>query len=241
MIKKITIITIVRNDNPGLNKTIDSVLSSKVECEHLIIDGSDHKLLTNSKPANLKHIWGRDEGISDGFNRGIFLSSGKYILFLNAGDELLPHVDKLIGDALGDDCIDCAWFSVFRIFEDGQRIIFKPRLRYLRYAMSAPHQGLIMRREIFSEIGNFPLQKFSMDQYVALKLISRYPKYKIKCFDSPIATYPSGGHSSRGGYQPFIYNIWNVLRIRPLDAPLAILANIFLIIKSTYTRLEIND
>ena len=232
----LTIVTIVRNDYSGLNKTIDSVLKSEVKCEHLIIDGSDHKLLIHNKPWYLKQIWGKDKGISDAFNKGISLSSGTYILFLNAGDELLPHSGQLISSVLRDDFLDCAWFSVYRTFGCGQKIIFKARLRYLRYAMSAPHQGLIMRKNIFLEIGNFPLQKFSMDHYVALKLIYRYPKYSIKCFDSPIATYPSGGHSSKGGGRPFIYNVWNVLRIRPSDAPFAILANLFLIAKSRFTR-----
>jgi glycosyltransferase involved in cell wall biosynthesis len=230
--KNLTIITIVRNDVVGLNKTVASVLMSEVDCEHLIIDGSNRRLQTAISPRYLKHFWGRDQGISDAFNKGIKLSTGKYILFLNAGDELIPQANQLIGNLLEDESLDCAWFSVLRVFENGEKRIYRPRLRYLRFAMSAPHQGLIMRKSIFSQIGKFPLQKFSMDHYVALKLISLKPKYKIRCFPLPIATYPSGGHSSQGGSLPFIYNIWNTLRIRPYDFPLAILVNLLLIVKS---------
>ena len=234
--EKLTIVTIVKNDNPGLDKTIDSVSNSGIECEHLIIDGSDHKTSTPCYPKHLKYFWGIDQGISDAFNKGIELSSGKYILFLNAGDELLPNAGQVIGDALKDDSLDCVWFSVYRILENGHKKIFIPRLKYLRFAMSAPHQGLILRRAVFSEIGKFPLQKFSMDHYVALRIITRYPKYKIQTFSLPIATYPSGGHSSIGGDWPFIYNAWNTLRVRPYDFPLAFFANLILIAKSRYSR-----
>jgi len=230
--KKLTIITVVKNDNVGLNKTIKSVLSSKIECEHLIIDGSNSKLLLCSDHNFIRHIWGSDSGISDAFNKGVSIASGQYILFLNAGDELLPSAKELINSFLTDDCVDCIWFAVYRILENGQKSIFKPRLKYLKYAMTAPHQGLFLRKDIFSEIGGFPYQKYSMDHYVSLKIISKYPKYKIKCFNIPIATYPSGGHSSQGGGWPFIYNIWNTLRIRPFYFPIAILVNILLIFKS---------
>jgi glycosyltransferase involved in cell wall biosynthesis len=239
--KKLTIVTIVRNDSPGLSRTIQSVFTSGVKCEHLIIDGSDHRLSTPANINYLRHIWGCDQGISDAFNKGILLSTGKYILFLNAGDELLPNTGQMIGDALTDNSLDCAWFSVYRILEGGQKIIYIPRLKYLRFAMSAPHQGLILRKAIFSEIGKFPLQKFSMDHYVALRIITRHPKYKIQTFSFPIATYPSGGHSSMGGDWPFIYNAWNTLRIRPYDFPLAFFANLFLMAKSRCSRWNTND
>lgn len=238
---KLSIITIVKKDTVGLNKTIDSVLASKIVCEHLIIDGSESKLYINKAPEYLKHFWGSDQGISDAFNRGIFLSSGQYLLFLNAGDELLPNASQLISEACQNDSIDCAWFPVFRMLEDGRAIIFKPRLKYLRYAMSAPHQGLIMQRKVFTELGGFPMQKYAMDHYLVLKMISASPGYLIKCFNSPIATYPSGGHSTRGGNLPFIYNIWNVIRISPKDFPVAILANLFLIAKSKFIKRKIND
>jgi glycosyltransferase involved in cell wall biosynthesis len=238
--RKLTIVTIVRNDTSGLNKTIDSVLIGGIECEHLVIDGSDHMLPTVNKPKYLRHIWGSDQGISDAFNKGISLSSGIYILFLNAGDELLPNAKQLIVDVLVKESLDCAWFSVYRVLGGEKKILFKPKLKYLRYAMSAPHQGLIMRRDIFFEIGGFPLQKYSMDHYVALKIISRHPKYHIESFNSPIATYPSGGHSSMGASLPFLYNVWNVIRVRPFDAPVAIFANFLLIAKSKYSQWKNN-
>jgi glycosyltransferase involved in cell wall biosynthesis len=238
--KKITIITIVKNDEIGLTRTIASVLRSGIKCEHLIIDGSNHKLKPNNEPEYLRYVWGQDQGISDAFNKGALLANGEYIFFLNAGDDLLPDSALLIEDAINSAASDIAWFSVYRILESGQKKIYRPRLKYLPYAMSAPHQGLIMKRKIFIDIGPFPDQKYSMDHYLALRIISKKPKYKIKCSDSPIATYPSGGHSSKGRFMPFIYNIWNVLRIRPLDFPVALMVNIYLILKLEYARLKIN-
>ena len=237
---KLSIVTIVKNDDAGLNSTIESIINSKIPCEHIIVDGSDLKLSPATLSKNTKHFWGPDQGISDAFNRGIILASADYILFLNAGDELLPVAAPLIIDTLGDDRLDCIWFSVLRILEGGKKTIFIPRLKYLKYAMSAPHQGLIVRKSIFLEIGNFPMQKYSMDHHFALRIISRNPKYKIVSFDLPIATYPSGGHSSKGGSLPFFFNILNTLKIQPIYLPISIMVNLGLIIKHSYIKIRNN-
>lgn len=240
IVRKISVITIVKNDYQGLNKTIKSVQDSGLQCEHLIIDGSNQKLEKLNCSNNLVYIWGVDYGISDAFNKGVSLATSEYVLFLNAGDELLDKAALLIQEVLVDKRVDAAWFSVLRISEGRRKTIYRPRIKYLYYAMSAPHQGLILRRKVFSEIGGFPYQKYSMDHYLALKLISRSPKYKISCFYEPIATYPSGGHSSKGGNLPFIYNVWNVLRINPLGLPIAIVVNFYLMAKSTFSKLKVS-
>ena len=60
--------------------------------------------------------------------------------------------------------------------------------------MSCPHQGMIIKKDIFSKIGLFPLQKYSMDHYLALKLLKTEPKIKVD--NNAIAIYPSGSHST---------------------------------------------
>ena len=87
----ISIITVVFNDEKDLENTIKSVLLQDYDnLEFIIIDGgSSGKVITKIKKYE-SHIdyWisQKDRGIWDAWNKGIRLSTGKFICFLNVGD-----------------------------------------------------------------------------------------------------------------------------------------------------------
>ena len=87
----ISIITIVRNDLPGLTTScgsLEPIFASDVE--HVVVDGSTksdvRNFLSLRRKGRLKWISEPDEGIYDAMNKGLALASGSYVLFLNAGD-----------------------------------------------------------------------------------------------------------------------------------------------------------
>lgn len=87
----ISIITIVRDDLPGLAAScasLEPILASDIE--HVVVDGSTksdvRNFLSLRRRGRLKWISGPDEGIYDAMNKGLALASGSYVLFLNAGD-----------------------------------------------------------------------------------------------------------------------------------------------------------
>jgi glycosyltransferase involved in cell wall biosynthesis len=228
----LTIITVVRNDQPGLNRTMRSVLSELPYAEHLIVDGSDRSLDILPESGKIRVVRGRDRGISHAFNRGILNATGDYIIFINAGDALTDGAGVTIGHALAHSDVDCHWFSVYREAADGALSLYRPRLQWLRYAMSAPHQGMMLRRDVFSEIGLFPLQRYSMDHHLSVRLLKRLPTYAIRTSPEIVAYYPVGGHSTQGGVKPFVANCWNVARLDIARLPLACLLNGYLALKS---------
>jgi putative colanic acid biosynthesis glycosyltransferase len=88
----ISIITIVRDDLPGLATSCASLepfFASDIE--HVVVDGSTkgdvRNFLSLRRKGRLKWISGPDEGIYDAMNKGLALASGSYVLFLNAGDK----------------------------------------------------------------------------------------------------------------------------------------------------------
>lgn len=228
----LTIVTVVRNDINGLNLTINSVAKNFPNADHCIIDGSDQPLLLSPPRENVQIFWGRDRGISHAFNKGLIFARGDYVLFINAGDELLADAQANVVPLLLSGDYDCLWFPVYRIYSATNFYIYRPRLKYINYGMSAPHQGMIVRRIVFSEIGLFPLQKYSMDHYLAMKLCCRIPRYKIGIFDFILANYPVGGHSTKGGVVPFLFNMWNTLRIAPERFLSSCVVNFGLAVKS---------
>ena len=86
---KFSIITVVKNDDKNLEKTIKSILSQKNfdEIEYIIIDGKSNdntlQIINKYKKEINKIISEEDNGIYDAMNKGIKLSSGEIIGFCN--------------------------------------------------------------------------------------------------------------------------------------------------------------
>jgi len=89
--KKVSIVTIVKNDSAGLEKTIKSVKAQTFEdYEFIVADGGSDELVLSAAEKNKSAIdlflKGPDKGIYDGMNKGIAAAQGTYIIFMNAGD-----------------------------------------------------------------------------------------------------------------------------------------------------------
>lgn len=235
----LSVITVVRNDPVGLQQTLSNLLFefANDSVEFVVIDGSDVALRV---PADhrVKHFSGRDQGISHAFNKGVLRATGQFVLFINAGDTLVENVGpSLLRTLMQDPEADCHWYPVWRVSEGpgGQAMsLYTPRLRWLKYAMSAPHQGMVMNRMAYTRTGLFPLQRYAMDQDVAMRLVLASPAMRVVVHEEMLAYYPiDDGHSTQGRWRPFLYNLLNVARFKPVNLPLAILANAYLIVKST--------
>lgn len=95
---KLTIITICYNNLIGLKKTVASVENQSFkDFQYIIIDGASNdgtphylKKLSFSE-TNYLFISEKDSGIYNAMNKGIRLSQGEYLLFLNSGDCLYDN------------------------------------------------------------------------------------------------------------------------------------------------------
>lgn len=93
---QLSIITINRNNASGLKRTLTSISSqSFAEFEYIVIDGSSTdescELLQAFKQPELsgfRFISEPDTGIYNAMNKGISMAKGRYLLFINSGDEL---------------------------------------------------------------------------------------------------------------------------------------------------------
>lgn len=90
---KLSIITINLNNRGGLQKTINSVIAQSFhDYEWIVIDGGStdgsKKLIEQYTDHFAYWVSEPDKGIYNAMNKGIMVSHGDYLLFLNSGDWL---------------------------------------------------------------------------------------------------------------------------------------------------------
>jgi glycosyltransferase involved in cell wall biosynthesis len=93
--KLISVITVTKNCALTLATTFDSISAIKTEeIEYIVIDGdsTDSTLKVVAQYANIidSVVSEADSGIYDAMNKGVTRASGKYVLFTNGDDELVP-------------------------------------------------------------------------------------------------------------------------------------------------------
>lgn len=89
----ISIVTVNYNDSVGLKKTLDSVFSQNIsrdQFQYIVVDGAstDGTLELMENCGVDTFLSEPDSGIFNAMNKGLSLSKGKHVLFLNAGDIL---------------------------------------------------------------------------------------------------------------------------------------------------------
>ena len=157
---KLSIITINLNNKAGLQKTIDSVITQTCkDFEWIIIDGgsTDGSRELIEKYADNVSYWisEPDRGIYNAMNKGIRLSHGEYLYFLNSGDSffdknvlsnivpLLLGKDYYVGDEMRDGCL------MEQKISSSQQICDSMIKKWI------PHQTVFTNRRIFDTYGMY--------------------------------------------------------------------------------------
>lgn len=144
---KLSIVTINYNNKTGLKKTLESVSNQKKCSFELIVvdgqstDGSIKLIQKFSKIINHKFIE-NDDGIFDAMNKGIKVSNGDYLLFLNSGEIMIENDSfykfcKIIESSNEHLIIGNSLFS-----KDGNNYF---RMKFRKYWN---HQSVLIKREL---------------------------------------------------------------------------------------------
>ena len=162
----LSVITINYNNGSGLRQTISSVLKQTFQdFEYIIVDGASNddsvdiiKSLIQDKDSHRKWISEPDGGIYNAMNKGIMLSRGEYLLFLNSGDYLVA--DDVLARVFSQNCHADLLCARCRVSEEG-RVVWTSSLvpsvitlRWL-YFRGLMHQSTFIRRDLFSKVGMY--------------------------------------------------------------------------------------
>lgn len=175
----ISIITITYNAENQILPTLDSVAAQDFRnYEHIIVDGAstDRTVALARSYDGVRIMSERDEGLYDAMNKGIGLSRGRYLLFLNAGDSfhntsvLRAYAERAMKD---DDIIfgDTVIVDSARHITGKRHLTAPQTLTFDSFAkgMLICHQAFMVRKEIAPE---YDLQyRFSADYDWTVKCI----------------------------------------------------------------------
>lgn len=154
---KVSIITVVYNDETRILKTLQSVSQqSYSNLEYIIIDGlsSDNTLnvINTSKIKVDKLISEKDKGIYDAMNKGVVLSTGDWVLFLNAGDTF--YTESTLREIFNFDdsnSFDIIYGKHMWDYETFKKESYERPLNIMYKTMPFCHQAALAKRKLLTE------------------------------------------------------------------------------------------
>jgi glycosyltransferase involved in cell wall biosynthesis len=180
-----SIVTISFNQVAFLPKLLDSVASQDFQSyEHIIVDpgstdGSRDLLTHYQAPGKL--IFEKDSGPSDGLNKGFWAAKGKYILFINSDDYLLPGslglIHRRLQHLINPDLLFFGGYIQSSDNLESLKYITPGSSNGLVQALGISHlyqQGCVLKASVFRETSGFNVVNFTCwDAEFFLQVFSR--------------------------------------------------------------------
>ncbi len=169
--------------NPGA-KLGDSFSSVMEQAEGLfdywVIDGASsdgtREWLASRNEAGFHWISEKDTGVYDAMNKGIALSEGRFLLFLGAGDRLLPGSLQQIADFIQrNPSLEPRFiYGDVRDMQTGRAFTAGHYSKIRMCHENICHQGIFYERSVFQLLGQYELRYPIMADWA----------FNLKCFGS---------------------------------------------------------
>lgn len=209
----VTVVTVVRNNAPGLAKTFQSVFSQTFgKFEYIVIDGDSTdatlrviKLYENSIDFHLSE---KDHGPYDAMMKGARLANGRYVIYMNAGDEFAEITS--LADAMESCPEDAEFIYGHYYYVEANRIVKLKLVRDLDMTYQTLingyltplwhsgrpcHQSSIVAKDLILKIGFDPTFTIAADHNLAYEACAQCAKTYHT--NTVISKYFSGGLSSK--------------------------------------------
>ncbi|WP_281336376.1 glycosyltransferase family 2 protein [Flavobacterium eburneipallidum] len=207
---KISIITVVFNNEATIRQAIESVLNqSYPNIEYVIIDGNS-KDNTVSIIEEYKDRLGyftsqADKGLYDAMNKGIHAATGDVIGILNSDDlyEDLDVIKDVMQQFNDESDLDILYGNLVYVKSDDIKKIvrnWKSKAYYERFFENAnvpPHPSLFLSSRVYKEAGLFNLEyKLAADYEFMLRIFKKH-HFKSKYIDRLIIKMRLGGATNK--------------------------------------------
>ncbi len=204
----VSIITVVYNGEPYIELTIQSVINQTFEdFEYIVIDGSSKdktfQIISSYEDKITKVISEPDQGVYDAMNKGLEIATGKYLLFLNAGDQLFSPA-TLTNIFSSDTIADVYYGETVIIDEKNESLGTRTELTSRKLPKSlvkndflkgqvVSHQSFIPKKVLVKPYN----LKYKCSADIAWMLAIMTTAQVVVNVQSPISKYLQGGISDR--------------------------------------------
>jgi glycosyltransferase involved in cell wall biosynthesis len=205
----LSLVTVCYNDCDRLAVTIGSVAESKGgRLEYLVVDGGSgdgtvELLAREESRGNLvRWVSEPDRGIYDAMNKGLALSTGKYVHFLNAGDELIAGALGSVMELLQDGVPPLVFAKVAMAGSlaglERERVYGRPPRGPADFEFGMPvcHQGIFYRRDALGRGYDLACRNIA-DRKLTFEIVSRFGFDSAVFLDEVVARYAGGNLAER--------------------------------------------
>lgn len=173
----LSVVTINLNNASGLSGTSVSLneLKNDSDVECILIDGAS----TDNSLDIAKLFWDEgkivsepDSGIYNAMNKGLSLASGKFILWLNSGDRMIPGQWPSAKQVLRETEADVISFGLEIYNANGNELLERrlPKLEMLPLR-TLPHPSSIFKRQAVVDLGGYDESfRIAADRFLFIQL-----------------------------------------------------------------------
>jgi putative colanic acid biosynthesis glycosyltransferase len=186
---KYSIITITLNNQAGLKVTAQSIKEQTFkDYEWIIIDG----LSTDGTQTDLENydayvISEPDNGIYDAMNKGLDVSKGEFIIFMNAGDSFAENSTLT-------DCLDYDCDLIYGDGYEGEAYRRARNIQYIDWSLNTFHQAYFYRRNVIAKLRYDLNYKIAADYKFTLQFLQKAKN--VVYHAAPICRFVEGGISN---------------------------------------------
>ena len=201
---KISIITVCKNSSATIEETIKSIIKQNYNnIELIIIDGKstdDTLTIIEKYKKNVSSLVSEiDDGIYDGFNKGLKLATGDLIGFVNADDILTDNALEILKNYYQKNPnVDFIFGSVKKHW--GIIHGYKPWKIFFSWGFYTSHStGFFIKKDAAKRVGNYNLKyKFSADyDYFYRMIVDQKLKGVATKKNEVLGIFRRGGFSSK--------------------------------------------
>jgi len=206
---KISIITSVYNNKETIKDAIESVLNQTYKnIEYIIVDGASSdgtiEIVESYGDKISTFVSESDEGIYDGLNKGVSLSTGDVVAFLHSDDIYASDniVQKIADEFIQDSLLDGVYGDlVYTPKDDTSKVLryWKSKdfdMSLLSQGWMPAHPTFFVRREVYEKYGGFDLGfKIAGDYDFMLRVLSA--GIKVKYIPEVLYKMRVGGESNK--------------------------------------------
>lgn len=168
------VVIVCFNDDERLKETIESLIKVGFGSQVIVQDGS---MLESTRVylkemetyLNIDHIQAQDSGLYHAMNLAVQRVKRDYFLTLNCGDLLLLPVLR------AENRFSVAFCAVQIEFarSNNQPHVYTPQITFMHQRMACCHQGAIIKKSLFQELGGYDLTyKIAADYDFMLRAIN---------------------------------------------------------------------